>query len=84
VSCLVLYFKCGQYNISTTFNREYQAAEADDLFSALQTQADEDGIFSEDPDLNVTVILKSWTTQSGYPYITANRMESGIHITQVS
>lgn len=32
--------------------------------------------------MNVTVILKSWTEQAGYPYVTVQRRENGIHISQ--
>lgn len=41
------------------------------------------GIF-KDPDLNVKTIMQSWTTQAGYPLLTASRMNGSIHITQVS
>jgi aminopeptidase N len=45
--------------------------------------ADDAGIF-QDPDLNVKSIMESWTTQAGYPLITASRTSvGGIQITQV-
>jgi aminopeptidase N len=65
------------------FNRTYGSATPDDLFAALQQVADAAGIF-QDSDLNVTSIMESWTTQAGYPLITASRTSEGdIHITQV-
>ena len=64
-------------------NRKYGSATPDDLFAALQEVADAAGIF-QDSDLNVTSIMESWTTQAGYPLITASRISGGdIHITQV-
>jgi aminopeptidase N len=71
-----------KYRLSLTsllFNREYDSATADDLFAALQEEADTAKL-----DLNVTSIMESWTKQAGYPLITAHRMDQGIHITQVS
>lgn len=62
--------------------KAFEAATADDLFDALATQADADNIFQNDTDLNVKTILKSWTEQAGYPYITVQRTENGIHISQ--
>ena len=65
------------------FNRTHKSATPDDLFAALQEAADDAGIF-KDPDLNVKSIMESWTTQAGYPLITASRTsDGGIHITQV-
>lgn len=65
------------------FNRTYESATPDDLFAALQEAADAAEIF-EDPDLNVTSIMESWTTQAGYPLIIASGMPDGhIHIIQV-
>jgi aminopeptidase N len=82
----LLYFKYGITNITTTttFNRKHEAATADDLLTELTAQAEADNIFQGDNDLNVTTILKSWTEQSGYPYINVQRTENGIHISQVS
>lgn len=63
------------------FNRNHDSATPDDLFAALQEAADAAGIFQ---NLNVTSIMESWTTQAGYPLITASRTSDGaIHITQV-
>jgi len=63
-------------------NMKYGSATPDNLFAALQEAADAAGIF-QDSDLNVTSIMESWTTQAGYPLITASRTSEGdIHITQ--
>jgi aminopeptidase N len=65
------------------FNRKYGSATPDDLFAALQKAADESGIW-QGSNLNVPNIMKSWTTQAGYPLITASRISEGdIHLTQV-
>ena len=65
------------------FHRKYNSATPDDLFAALQEAADAADTF-QDPDLNVTSIMESWTKQAGYPLITASRTSDGvIHITQV-
>jgi aminopeptidase N len=63
------------------FNRNHNSATPDDLFAALQEAADAAEILQ---NINVTGIMESWTTQAGYPLITANRTSDGvIHITQV-
>jgi len=63
-------------------NKAYGFATPDDLFAALQKALDAAEIF-QDSDLNVTSIMESWTTQAGYPLITATRTPEGdIHITQ--
>jgi len=65
------------------FNRNHSSATPDDLFAALQEAADAAGTF-QDPDLTVKSIMDSWTTQAGYPLITASRTADGdIKITQV-
>jgi aminopeptidase N len=64
------------------FNRTYDSAEPDNLFAALQEAADAPHVIKR-TDLNVKLIMDSWTKQAGYPLITANRMDDGIHITQV-
>jgi len=63
-------------------NRTHDSAKPDDLFAALQEVADAAEIF-QDPDLNVKSIMESWTTQAGYPLITAiSTSDGGIDITQ--
>jgi aminopeptidase N len=65
------------------FNSTYDSAEPDDLFAALQEAADDVGTF-QDRDLNVKSIMESWTTQAGYPLISASRISNGsIQFTQV-
>jgi aminopeptidase N len=62
------------------FNRNHNSSTPDDLFAALQEAADDAGIFQ---NVNVTAIMESWTTQAGYPLITAHSTTDSIHITQV-
>jgi aminopeptidase N len=76
---LPFYSQYGPSLISLLFNRTHDSATADDLFAALQEEADAAKL-----DLNVISILESWTKQAGYPLITAHRKSDGIHITQVS
>nr|ATU82844.1 secreted Aminopeptidase-like protein [Pristhesancus plagipennis] len=50
---------------------KYGNAEQDDLWKALTDRAHKDGIL--DPELTVKEIMDSWTLQTGYPIITADR-----------
>jgi len=46
------------------FSRKYDVATPEDLYKALQTQIKKAGLSD-----NITTILNTWTTQSGYPVV---------------
>lgn len=65
------------------FNRAFQSADQDDLFTAMNDQAVMDEVLLPVP---VKTIMDTWTFQMGYPLVTVTRnYEDGLAtITQVS
>ena len=53
------------------FERFHQAAEQDDLWFYLTSQAHIDGTLPE--DVTVKQIMDTWTLQMGYPVVTVTR-----------
>jgi aminopeptidase N len=51
--------------------RGYNFATPDDLYAGLQEAVDEDNLVMNRP--NVAAIMKTWETQSGFPYVTVTR-----------
>ena len=62
-------FRQGLSNYLT--NLAYKAAEQDDLWRYLTEQAHEDGTL--DDDVDVKMIMDTWTLQMGFPLVTINR-----------
>ena len=57
--------------ILSSFFSSFKAAEQDDLWSHLTSQAHVDGTLPD--DVTVKQIMDTWTLQMGYPVVTVTR-----------